>query len=73
MEAQEHAPVAIKATGISCVVAESFARIFYRNAINIGLPIFTAPEAVKAISREEIVVDSEEGYVEQVKTGQNMK
>ncbi|NMA01057.1 MAG: 3-isopropylmalate dehydratase small subunit [Clostridia bacterium] len=68
---REHAPVAIKATGISCVVAESFARIFYRNAINIGLPIFTAPEAVKAISQgEEIVVDSEEGYVEQVKTGQ---
>ena len=62
---REHAPVAIKATGISCVVAESFARIFYRNAINIGLPIFTVQR--RFISWEEIVVDSEEGYVEQVK------
>jgi 3-isopropylmalate/(R)-2-methylmalate dehydratase small subunit len=44
---REHAPIAIKASGVSCVIAKSFARIFYRNAINIGLPIFTSPEAVK--------------------------
>ncbi len=44
---REHAPVAIKAAGVSCVIAKSFARIFYRNAINIGLPIFTSPEAVE--------------------------
>ena len=44
---REHAPIAIKAAGVSCVIAKSFARIFYRNAINIGLPIFTSPEAVK--------------------------
>lgn len=68
---REHAPVAIKASGISCVVAHSFARIFYRNAINIGLPIFTAPEVVEALSQgDEIVVDSDHGYVEHVKTGE---
>ncbi|MBS3783633.1 MAG: 3-isopropylmalate dehydratase small subunit [Anaerolineae bacterium] len=44
---REHAPLAIKAAGVSCVVAKSFARIFYRNAINIGLPILTCPEAVE--------------------------
>ena len=46
---REHAPVAIKASGISCVIAKSFARIFYRNSINIGLPIMECPEAVDAI------------------------
>lgn len=45
---REHAPVAIKAAGVQCVVAESFARIFYRNAINIGLPILECPEAARA-------------------------
>src|SRR5262249_19293049 len=45
---REHAPVAIQAAGISCVVARSFARIFYRNAINIGLPILVSPEAADA-------------------------
>ena len=46
---REHAPIAIKAAGVSCVIAETFARIFYRNAINIGLPIIECPEAAKGI------------------------
>ncbi len=46
---REHAPIAIKAAGVSCVIAETFARIFYRNAINIGLPIVECPEAAAAI------------------------
>ena len=46
---REHAPLAIKAAGVSCVIAETFARIFYRNAINIGLPIIECPEAAQAI------------------------
>ena len=46
---REHAPIAIKASGVSCVIAETFARIFYRNAINIGLPIIECPEAAKGI------------------------
>ena len=46
---REHAPIAIKAAGVSCVIAETFARIFYRNAINIGLPIIECPEASKDI------------------------
>ena len=46
---REHAPIAIKASGIACVVAETFARIFYRNAINIGLPIIECPSAAQAI------------------------
>lgn len=46
---REHAPIAIKAAGVSCVIAETFARIFYRNAINIGLPIIECPEASRAI------------------------
>lgn len=44
---REHAPIAIKASGISCVIAETFARIFYRNSINIGLPIIECPEAAR--------------------------
>lgn len=52
---REHAPIAIKASGVSCVIAETFARIFYRNAINIGLPIIECPEAVKDISNEDLV------------------
>ena len=52
---REHAPIAIKAAGISCVVAESFARIFYRNAINIGLPIIESAEAARAIKNGDMV------------------
>lgn len=51
---REHAPIAIKAAGVSCVIANSFARIFYRNAINIGLPIFTSPEAVKNLKKDDV-------------------
>lgn len=52
---REHAPIAIKASGISCVIAESFARIFFRNAINIGLPILECPEASKDIDEGDVV------------------
>ncbi len=55
---REHAPLAIKAAGVSCVIAETFARIFYRNAINIGLPIIECPEAAKDIQDgDEVEVD----------------
>ena len=61
---REHAPIAIKAAGVSCVVAESFARIFYRNAINIGLPIFESPEAAAQVNEGEIVkVDAAAGTI----------
>ncbi|MCR4618552.1 MAG: 3-isopropylmalate dehydratase small subunit [Lachnospiraceae bacterium] len=52
---REHAPISIKASGVSCVIAETFARIFYRNAINIGLPIIECPEAAKAIDAGDVV------------------
>ena len=52
---REHAPIAIKASGVSCVIANTFARIFYRNAINTGLPILECPEAVKNIKKGDIV------------------
>jgi 3-isopropylmalate/(R)-2-methylmalate dehydratase small subunit len=60
---REHAPISIKAAGVSCVIARSFARIFYRNCINIGLPIFTSPEAVDALKdgdRAEVNVNKGE-------------
>ena len=61
---REHAPIAIKVAGTKCVIAESFARIFYRNAINIGLPIIEAPEAVRAIDQgDELEVDLENGVI----------
>jgi 3-isopropylmalate/(R)-2-methylmalate dehydratase small subunit len=61
---REHAPVAIKASGISCVIAESFARIFYRNAINIGLPILECPDAVKGCqSGDTLEVELETGKI----------
>ena len=61
---REHAPIAIKAAGISCVVAKSFARIFYRNAFNMGLPIFESRELFEAIQEgEEIIVDSVSGTI----------
>lgn len=61
---REHAPIAIKASGISCVIATTFARIFYRNAINIGLPILECEEAVRNIeSGDEIGVDFERGII----------
>ena len=61
---REHAPIAIKASGISCVIAETFARIFYRNAINIGLPIIECPEAAKEIEEGDLVeVDFDSGEI----------
>ncbi|MEE0546624.1 MAG: 3-isopropylmalate dehydratase small subunit [Peptococcaceae bacterium] len=61
---REHAPISIKVAGTSCVIAESFARIFYRNAINIGLPIIESPEAVKAIDQgDELDINLEEGVI----------
>lgn len=52
---REHAPIAIQASGISCVIAATFARIFYRNALNIGLPILECPEAAAAIQPGDVV------------------
>jgi len=67
---REHAPIALKASGISCVIAETFARIFYRNAINIGLPIVECPEAAKDISDgDEVRVDFETGKIENMTKG----
>lgn len=61
---REHAPIAIKASGVSCVIAKSFARIFFRNAINIGLPILECEEAVVGISAgDEVSVDFTEGVI----------
>ncbi len=61
---REHAPVAIKAAGVSVVIAKSFARIFYRNAINIGLPIMECPEACDAIAEGDVVsVDADTGTI----------
>lgn len=61
---REHAPMAIKAAGVSCIIAETFARIFYRNAINIGLPIIECPEAAKAIENgDEVEVDFDSGMI----------
>ena len=71
---REHAPLAIKECGIACVIAESFARIFYRNAINIALPILECPAAVRAISAaDEISVDLETGEIVNHTTGQTFR
>jgi len=71
---REHAPIAIKASGISCVIAESFARIFYRNAINIGLPILECPEAAREINDgDEVEVDVMSGTITDVTTGKTYK
>lgn len=61
---REHAPISIKASGVSCVIAETFARIFYRNAINIGLPIIECPEAAKDIENgNQVEVDFDSGMI----------
>lgn len=61
---REHAPISIKAAGVKCVIAKSFARIFYRNAINIGLPIIECPEAADGISAgDELDVDFQTGLI----------
>lgn len=64
---REHAPIAIKASGISSVVAETFARIFFRNAINIGLPIFECAEAARDIDEnDEIIIDYAHGIIKNI-------
>lgn len=69
---REHAPIAIKASGVSLVIANSFARIFYRNSINIGLPILECPEAVKNISSGDVVsCDLAKGIITNETTGQS--
>ena len=61
---REHAPIAIKASGIDCVIAKTFARIFYRNAINIGLPILGCPEASEKIQDgDEVSIDFDSGVI----------
>ncbi|MBR5134443.1 MAG: 3-isopropylmalate dehydratase small subunit [Clostridia bacterium] len=67
---REHAPIAIKASGISCVIASTFARIFYRNAINIGLAILECDEAANAIENgHEVSVDFDTGVITDITTG----
>lgn len=70
---REHAPLAIKAFGISCVVAKNFARIFYRNALNIGLPILEVEEADKIISGDELEVNAEEGIIKNITKNETYK
>lgn len=61
---REHAPIAIKASGISCVIAKTFARIFYRNSINIGLPIIECPKACERIeANDEVEIDFDSGII----------
>jgi len=71
---REHAPIAIKASGISCVIASTFARIFYRNAINIGLPILECDAAAQDIQKgDEIEVDFDSGAIKNLTSGKNYK
>ena len=71
---REHAPLVIKTCGTGCVIAKSFARIFYRNAINIGLPILECPEAADEISAtDEVNVDFDTGVITDITTGKSYK
>ena len=71
---REHAPIAIKASGIDCVIAKTFARIFYRNAINIGLPILECPAASEAIAEGDTVsIDFDTGVITDETTGQTFQ
>ena len=71
---REHAPLAIKTAGISVVIAKSFARIFYRNSINIGLPIMECPEAADAIAAgDEVSVDFDTGLITDKTTGKTFQ
>ena len=68
---REHAPIAIKAAGIDCVIATTFARIFYRNSINIGLPIMECPEASQKIEAgDEVEVDFDSGVIKNITKGE---
>ena len=71
---REHAPIAIKASGVSCVIAKTFARIFYRNAINIGLPILECEEAVDAIEEgNELEIDFSSGVIKNLTKNETYK
>ena len=71
---REHAPLCLKEAGVSCVIAETFARIFYRNAINIGFPILECPEAAKKIGNGDTVsVDFATGIITDETTGESFK
>ncbi len=68
---REHAPIAIEASGISCVIAKSFARIFYRNAINIGLPILECKDAERIENGDEVKIDTARGRIENITKGES--
>lgn len=69
---REHAPIAIKTSGISCVIAASFARIFYRNAINIGLAILECPQAAQGIAEgDEVDIDFDSGVIKNITKREN--
>ena len=71
---REHAPVCIKAAGVACVIAKSFARIFYRNSINIGLPIMECPAAVDGIKNgDKVSVDADTGTITNLSTGESFQ
>ena len=71
---REHAPLVIKCAGVSCVIAETFARIFYRNAINIGLPIIECAEASKAIQAgDEVEIDFDSGMIHNITKNETYK
>ncbi len=71
---REHAPIAIKASGVSLVIAKSFARIFYRNSINIGLAIVECPEAAEAIDEgDKVEADLDNGVIRDLTTGREFK
>lgn len=71
---REHAPIAIKASGVSCVIAETFARIFYRNSINIGLPIIECKEASERIeASDEVEIDFDSGIITNKTKGESYK
>ncbi len=71
---REHAPIAIQASGVSCVIAASFARIFYRNSINIGFPILECPKASEAIQAGDIIsVDTKTGIIIDETTGETFE
>ena len=71
---REHAPLAIKASGVACVIATTFARIFYRNALNIGLPILECPDAAEAIAAgDEVGIDLSSGTVTDETTGRTFQ
>ena len=70
---REHAPIAIKAAGVSAVIAKSFARIFYRNALNIGLPILECPECGKISQGDELEIDFDEGVIKNLSKGERYR